>query len=124
MITTFFSGETNNSSIERLNFEPKNDETILFDDKMYEEGFGSDIAQKLNFVIWPALFIKNRDHNLTKIFAVFLDEIPKWNKKKSREMKEEKEIKELKENTKFKKTIKRQQDLIQKLLNEDLNKCL
>eukprot|EP01083_Nonionella_stella_P169598 575447_1 len=80
-------------SIEPQVFDQSNKGTV-FNEQLYIEGFGSDIEEPLNFVVWPSIVRQDLDTqgNISKIMGVFVTEIPQWNKKKLRKMKaEEKE---------------------------------
>eukprot|EP01084_Bolivina_argentea_P008960 16777_1 len=42
-------------SIEPLCFEPLNKDKIMYDNKYYIEGYGSEEGEHLNFVSWPGI---------------------------------------------------------------------
>eukprot|EP01083_Nonionella_stella_P276297 938725_1 len=60
---------------------------IDFDEQLYIEGFGSEIEESLNFVVWPSIVRWDTKDNISKTTGVFIKEIPQWNRKKMRKMK-------------------------------------
>eukprot|EP00484_Ammonia_sp_Unknown_P017759 CAMPEP_0197044440 /NCGR_PEP_ID=MMETSP1384-20130603/20485_1 /TAXON_ID=29189 /ORGANISM="Ammonia sp." /LENGTH=574 /DNA_ID=CAMNT_0042475889 /DNA_START=29 /DNA_END=1750 /DNA_ORIENTATION=- len=62
------------------NKEAAKDE-IMFDDHKYVAAFGSEDGESLNYYVWPCIVREDTNFQLSKIHAVFLNDLPLLSKK-------------------------------------------
>ena len=63
------------------NYKEIKNNNVKFDKNKYEFVYCSEKDDKLNYYVWPCLICKDNDHQLSKISALFLNKIPRYNKK-------------------------------------------
>eukprot|EP01083_Nonionella_stella_P183535 663554_1 len=66
----------------RVNKDDDDDEkSNAFEDRKYELAYGSEEEEALNYYIWPTIIRKDNNEQLSKIHALFLNDIPMYSKK-------------------------------------------
>eukprot|EP01083_Nonionella_stella_P149089 473020_1 len=66
----------------RVNKDDDDDEkSNAFEDRKYELAYGSEEEEALNYYIWPTIIRADNNEQLSKIHALFLNNIPMYSKK-------------------------------------------